>query len=291
MKACDVLFTVASWEDRFLLGFERILNEWQPKSVLMYYLDQYADRSREKRASALATCQKRGIAIEEVHLGWSEPAENWKSLRLRIASLTGGVAVVDITTMPREIIWYSTWLLQWRGIEVRYVYHSPESYNQDWLSRDPGRPRLVVKMSGESRFGQKTVLVVVAGYDPERTNQLIQFFEPEQTLLGIQDNEGDAQNVARMKRHVEQCRTNRGLEVFALNAFGEDRGETAIAAQVDKVRATHNVIMSSLGPKLSAVALYRIQQRHQEIGLAYAPSREYNQDYSKGIGRSFTGLM
>ena len=49
--------------------------------------------------------------------------------------------------------------------------------------------------------------------------------------------------------------------------------------------------MSSLGPKLSAVALYQIHKLHPSTALAYAPSQEYNREYSTGLGETFYGQV
>ena len=49
-------------------------------------------------------------------------------------------------------------------------------------------------------------------------------------------------------------------------------------------------VMSSLGPKLTSVALYQIHRQYPQIALVYAPSGEYNPNYSKGIGDTITGV-
>jgi len=51
-----------------------------------------------------------------------------------------------------------------------------------WLSRDPGKPRFVFKMSGLTKLGQPTALVILTGFDVQRTEQLIRFFEQPSLL-------------------------------------------------------------------------------------------------------------
>lgn len=193
--------------------------------------------------------------------------------------------------MPRDVIWELFWLLEWRGIGADYVYHRPQAYDKEWLSRDPERPRLVYKLSGLSKLGAKTTLVVSAGYDLERTRQLRRFFEPEITLIGLQAVEGDGQNDKQMVRCREYFRAAPRVHLFELNAYGEDHGQAAIEASLAKYSGSNNIIMSSLGPKLSAIAMYRIQKARPEIALAYAPSREFNREYSKGTGAVYHGRL
>jgi len=191
--------------------------------------------------------------------------------------------------LPRDMIWSVFWHLECRNIRVKYVYHQPQAYDKKWLSRDPGRPRLVYKLSGIARLGEKTTLLLLAGYDVERTNQIIQFFEPSQTLIGLQRSGGDSQNESHMERHRKHFGGMPGVTLFDIDAYAEDHGEGAIVEQLTKSEFGGNVIMSSLGPKLSAVSLYRVQKTHPEFALAYAPSREFNRAYSHGIGNVFHG--
>ena len=47
----------------------------------------------------------------------------------------------------------------------------------------------------------------------------------------------------------------------------------------------------SWSAKASAVALYRIHNTHPETTLAYAPSKEFNQDYSLGLAEFIFGHL
>jgi len=49
--------------------------------------------------------------------------------------------------------------------------------------------------------------------------------------------------------------------------------------------------MASLGPKLSAVALYRLHKKYPQTGLVYAPAKEFNPQYSYGITESIIGEL
>ena len=184
--------------------------------------------------------------------------------------------------------WFKT--LDLRKSCIQYVYHRPESYGE-WLSRDPEKPRLVYKMSGFARLGARTVLLVLAGYDTDRTQQLITFFEPAVTLLGLQKQNQDKANSERMQRLRERFDRDDSTKLFELDAFAPDHGQLVIESQMKEFLESHNIIMSSLGPKLSAVSLYRIYRKHTEIGLAYAPSCEFNRSYSKGMGEAIEGIV
>ena len=76
-----------------------------------------------------------------------------------------------------------------------------------------------------------------------------------------------------------------------MNAFAEDCGLDCIRQQLDSLESKHNIILGSLGPKLTAVSLFCLQRKNPDIGLVYAPAREFNERYSFGIGDTYRGTI
>ncbi len=293
MTRVDALITMASWEDRFLLGTERLIASRCPAHVIMYYFGEpYASWTIQSRRAVRQKCEQAGIGFDELQLDVDDPAKNWGSIAEKTTKCVahGSAVLVDLSTMPREMIWWTFWLCDLQGAIVHYVYHRPEAYGE-WLSRDPQCPRLVYRMSGLANLGRRTALVILAGYDVERCQQLINFFEPSVTRIGLQQNSVDPMNSDQMAQHREGFPDSTSVSFFDTNAYGADHGESAITSAIADVCQTHNVILSSLGPKLSAVALYRMQRGDPALALAYAPSKEFNEDYSRGIGEGLDGYL
>jgi hypothetical protein len=288
----DLFITVASWEDRFYSGAEREFIASKPRSVLLYYSQEYLHWSRPNIQKFVSPCDKNRISVEQERFSLREPAKAWESLRARLMdpTIARKRVTVDITTMPRDIIWFVFYFLRQANCSVQYIYHRPETYSLEWLSRDPDRPRLVYKMSGVARIGLSTTLVVMTGYDVRRTEQLIRFYEPKRTLLGIQQGEQHGNQAQNVQSHRELISEAEGISSFDVNAYEPDRGFSALSARLEKddVRDT-NFVMSSLGPKLSAVALFRYQEANPHVALSYAPSLEYNRHYSSGISQTLSG--
>jgi hypothetical protein len=293
MNETRILVTFASWEDRFRLGVLQECERRHPTRVLQYYLNGFAERTQANRLTIQQFCQKQNIEFFEKELKLESPWDNWRILNSSFQQWVskGSRVTVDFSTMPREYVWETFWLLDLLKATTDFIYNCPERYGDEWLSRDPERPRLVYKMSGIAKPGLRTALIVIAGYDIERTEQLVNFFEPAITLLGLQSGNADVQNADKMRQQRAKFERNQAVRLFPLDAFGPDQGQTSIESQVLPLLERHNVIMSSLGPKPSAVALYRIQRANEEIGLAYAPSKEFSPDYSRGIGRTITGTL
>ncbi len=287
----DWILTVGSWESRFIKGFIKSVDTFHPKNVLIYFYREYAEWSNINRRKAISYCKMQGIHFEECELSFTDDVTSWRKIYDSTVGmqLSNKHVLIDLTTMPRETIWYTFDLVEKQNAAVQYVYHQPMRYNKIWLSRDPGKPRFIYKLSGEQRLGLPTKLIVLTGYDVDRVKQLIRFYEPQHTFVGIQTGMQLSNKSLNIDKNISAFMKKRNVEIFDIDAYAEDHGHEAIRTVIQSNILNSNIIMSSLGPKLSAIALYRIHKQHPQTSLAYAPSNEFNRNYSYGIGKCFHG--
>ena len=294
MMQARVLLTVASWEDRFRLGFAELLQGHDLTRLLMFYYAEYEHLTVANRDKAEQLCKARDIPCEQVKISFDDTVGTWRLINEAVSQRQGQDVMLDCTTMPRDTLWICLELLRRQNAVVQYAYHQPESYDPAWLSREPGRPRLVYGLSGIASIGRPLCLVITTGFDPERTRQLIWHYEPRVILLGFQTGEqfgNHDQNVTRHKDALKgEYREFKVIE-FYLDAYSQGHGEAEIEAQVAPFCKTHNIMMTSLGPKLGAIAMFHLHVKFPEVGLAYAPSHEFNENYSSGISVLYRGRI
>ena len=287
-----VLIAFASWEDRFVRGLLDYLRLVSCDHVVIFYFATYSTKTEKPRAELRSECLSRGLAYSEVELDADRPHVNLQTVSDTIGRFASTFPlIVDISTMPREVIWHIFWISEYREAPLSYRYYSPSSYSDDWISRDPGRPRLVHKLSGIARPRAKTALLVAVGFDVQRVWQLVRFFEPSKLLVALQMYSPFPANEKVMRRYVDQLRVGQISSTFEIDAFGADHGYHVIERQLAHVFRDHNVVLSSLGPKLTAVSLYRLQRQWPQAGLVYAPANEFNMEYSRGIGNLYEGVL
>lgn len=284
----DVLVTCVSWEQRFLLGFSRLLRGRMIRRVVFLLFSDHEADTAGPLASAQHVCDVASIDYSVVRLSYSQPDSSWRALRLALLSreLEGAPVLVDITTMPRETIWLVLGFLDGSRALIWYAYHRPGRYS-DWLSRDPQRPRLTLQHSGIAQLGRETVLLVTTGFDVDRTQQLLRTYEPRYMLLGMQAGAQYENEKLNREKHepllnLDVADSNR-LMPFEVDAYSDDHGEAVMLAQLTPHRNSSNIIMTSLGPKLSAVAMYRINRQWPDTALSYVPSGQFNREYSYDI--------
>ena len=293
ISTVDAIITVASWEPRFLLGIRRTLEKFTTRRVVAYFFAEYSDRTEEARKILGDFVKDQlGLVFEEIQLDFREPRITWRRLERDLGpdARVGKRLLLDITTMPRELIWSALFWLEASATEVQYVYNRPKKYAKNWLARDPAYPRLVFKLSGTLEFGRQTALVAVTGFDENRCRQAVEFYEPTHVLLAAQGGKQYKNN----RRNVGPTFAASGIHIshIEVDAFKSgDHGYGVLREHIEKLSQAYNVILCSFGPKPSAVALYRLQREFPQCALAYIGCREYNPKYSEGLGEAVEGSI
>ncbi len=275
---------VSSWEDRSILGCERILKDCQIESAILFnYKEYYKETSsNRKKIEVLLAASK--SKLEEIELSFYNSAGTWKTMFKSIneRNLAGKKVLIDISTMPRDAIWTIIDLIKFNKADISIAYHTPNMYSREWLSRDHKKPQIVYKMGGITKIGKPTKLLIISGFDIERIVQIINCYEPQHVLMGIQEGTQFNNQSLNADRVKERFQTYRDFTIFPVDAYKKDYGFT----EIEKAMAPHikesNIILNSLGPKLSAVALYKIHEKYEHTSLAYTPSGQYNLKYSVG---------
>ncbi|MES2661172.1 MAG: hypothetical protein V4689_21305 [Verrucomicrobiota bacterium] len=284
-----ILVTNASWEPRYSLGVERLVKEGEFSKVVSLFCTEFDDRTHEERFQVRSVCSDSSVKFLEFGYPLFDSMEAWRRVSLTLVNeMDGAEVVIDISTMPRFLIWtiLSLVKLQRDVVKSEVIYHKPGSYCGNWVSRDPMEPFLVPRFAGLTKLGAPTALLVVSGFDTERISHLISVFEPTEVLVGIQNGKQFQNEDRNQKVTKELLQEIPEADVFEIDSYQDDCGFGALEAAVAKVVLTHNVVATSLGPKPSALGLMKLNEVHEGIGLVYTPSREYNQDYSEGLGET-----
>ncbi len=292
----EILITVLSWEERFYLGLQKNLEKFEPRKVLLFKYNNPLTKNW-KEENLKQTRKLLGNKLEEIDISVSAPKDNWLIFKNTFSRFKQKNILLDITTMTRESIWLSLYNCRLNKCVTDYVYYKPKEYSGDWLSRDPGKPRLLYKMSGIAQLGSPTLLLVTCGFDIERLDSLIYNFEPKTTLVMFLNNE-EERNRANLskctaflkeKYNIDKTYTYDGYNINASLTFILERLQSFEENSDLSYLDSYNIILNSLGPKPSAITLFNVWLKYPQVALSYIPSNEYNKEYSLGIGDSFTG--
>jgi len=292
MSKIDDVIAVAGWEERFAKGLRLDVESNAPTRLLLFAFEEYLNQTESSRKEASKFAEEKGVQYTEIPVR-RDPRALWSRIRDTFSAAVWAQrsVLVDITTMPREVIWWTFSHLEAANCSVNYIYYRPTGYSSEWLTRDTDQPRLVYQHSGVSDFGRPTCLLLMSGFDTDRAAQLIQFFEPSAVLIGLQvgtQHDNQRKNVEPTRKLLER---KSDIKFFDVDAFSPDHGLAEIDRAITAYVGKFNIVAASLGPKPSAVALYFLQRKHSDIALAYAPSRQFNMSYSGGIGQALYGVL
>lgn len=285
MSSYDILIACSSWEDRFVEGveFNAISNEID--SFLFLGVTEFVKRSEANSAQMLAKFAERVPGNRVNYISAFDDVGTWRYLDslFREMKLSEKSVLLDVSTMPRYLIWYVIHFLHFYKNKIDYCYFPPNQYEDcEWLTDEPLQPRLIFKHSGEYLPNRSSVLVVQSGFDVERVSQLIRTYEPEKLLLGIQKGTQLKNLDKNMKRHKERLNFQE-IENFEIDSFSVDHGYSSLEEKVTCFVEDRNILVASFGPKITAVEIMKLNMKFPAIGLIDVPVRSYNERYSHGI--------
>jgi hypothetical protein len=288
MMSYDTMLAVISWEERFELGINRFLNSNSVKQIFLFDFVDYIENTRKNIERLKENIDKQKVEIKIIQLKHNDNINNWKIIKDNFINLEGSL-VIDISTMPRDIIYYSLYHAE-NSDKINSlfcIYNRPEGYSSEkWLTSDPGKPQLVYNMSGISEMDKDTILIILTGFDQKRLEQLLNYYEPKKVYLGIQTGEQYENNILNAEKHIKFTKSFLNIECFDLDAYlEEDYGFSKTEEKIIENKDS-NIILASLGPKPSSIALFRLNKKYPSVGLIYVPVAKYNMDYSFGIDKT-----
>lgn len=290
----NILILYPSWESRSCSGFLRDIEKYSfSHCIIVRNATHHCNEAQKNVEEICQKCTENRINISYLDID-GDVANNWRIIEGGIGTFVDkeDKISIDITTMSRNIVWSLLYFLKAKVKNVDIVYHKPETYNNDWISREPEQPRLLFKHSGIYDLAKRTTLILVTGFDEDRTKYMLYKYEPQKVYLLVQEGEQfDNKQRNDESAHRLVC------EDFGLNkeniiskqidSYSPDFGFEVLESVVQKENQS-NIILTSFGPKPSAIAAYRCYMQHPEIALCYLPCKDYNIDYCQGIGDSLS---
>jgi len=275
----NILVIFPSWEERSLLGFLKDIEKYPKiKKVFLLEFEQpiHTKEIKSNICSMQNECKNKNINLEfsTITIPKSD-VESWRKLEFFVKNLDSKVDIlIDITTMPRNIIWTLLFFFRQTYSKATIIYHKPEEYG-DWLSKDPDTPQLLFKHSGVIEFGKPTTLFVLSGYDEDRAIQLVNYFEPQKVIVGV------------CNQRKSSLYGTENPEIINIEIYNDSWGYDVIEKKIKIILETSNLMVASLGPKIGSISVYQCFMKYPQMALAYVPCKEFNINYSKGILDTF----
>lgn len=290
----DILFCCASFEPRSTSVLNELTEDYHAETGILYYNKELQDLAPDKLSDSLRTLKAElGKYCDHIRIAEGsieDPILQLNQLRdaLSFADNDGTdiqSITVDITTFNREALltllnllnsWYS-------DAELDILYASPLTYG-DWLSRGHKNIRNVVGLTGSHNSGQSSALIVLSGFESDRTYKIIEEMEPAVVHLGYGSTPTQQKFLERNKHRQEMVNTNHETFPFDFATNDIDACRDVVDDLVSEHIDDHNIILAPMSTKLSTVGCWKVAQDYPSSQVIYSLPAEYNyEDYSEGF--------
>lgn len=283
----EVFICCASFEQRCLSIAQKVDASVIERAIICSFDDKCP--SVENNRNSL--CDFFGEKGTVVTLKKDSPLENYDKLYDVLKSLEGLKTIIDISTFTREMFLICFQLfkqLEFNREQIRICYNPSSVYsnitNSDdfdkmWLSKGVNEIRSILGFSGSPSAIKKNLLIVLAGFETERAQILIDNFEPAVLYLGKVP--ADFSNSVELSK-INDVNVSRLLaaypDAFQFEFSCVDLGLTIdqITEIIEQNQEQYNIIISPMNNKVSTLAVASIAFKYPDIQICYASANMYN---------------
>jgi hypothetical protein len=301
-KPDDLFLVCGSYEERTLAVTQALATSYRSRRAIIYVNRELRETSESNQVESnlqklYDELQHHSDQVARIEGSWQDPRAQLIALRdalIPVATDDPNQAwsiTIDCTTFSRECLLTAMALLRARfpNSNIRVAYVSPVKYGE-WLSRGYRTVRNVMTFAGIQQSSRPTLLLVLAGFESERTLRLIEEHEPNKVLLGIGDPPTHEQFLQQNLNYQKLILSRQEVQEFRLPVGDIWTCRRQLDELVSPYLKTHNVVIAPMNTKISTLAVYLIAERYPEIQVSYCVPGEYNtKDYSAGVDNIFIG--
>lgn len=199
--------------------------------------------------------------------------------------------VVDVTTFTREVLLILLKVLSFERFidksNIRLIYTPAESYPCEWLTKGVREIRSIFGYSGMISPSKKLLLIVLNGFETERTEEVIKSFEANKILLGkpskVESINDELNEISNQKFELVKTKYHSSsIEEFEFSCLDIEKTISELERLIAIYDEDFNIIISPLNNKISTLACAFVAIKNENIQICYASANQYNiHSYSK----------
>ena len=197
--------------------------------------------------------------------------------------------VIDVSTFTREILLILIKVIsldRFSNFKTSIVYTPNESYSNDdtnsWMTKGIREIRSIIGYSGLHSPSKKLLLLILNGFEEERTEHIIECFEPDRLIIG-KPNKTDSINPAL---NAISCSKYDDLKFKYQNLIKQEfefsctdiEVTISVLNEIIEENQDFNIVISPLNNKISTIATAIVGLNNEDIQICYASANQYNID-------------
>jgi hypothetical protein len=256
---------------KFLVSYNS--NEFQEINIKAKALISKLPNSEGLELNTISPVENAIAINKKLDLYFQEPIEN---------------IFLDITSFTRETLLIIYKLIhekrsKYKNFYIGYTAAKDYSVNEinlenKWLSSGISKIRSVVGYPGVNSPARKNHIIILVGFESQRTQILIDKLQFDKISLGIVPDRQTIQSnhqELNFKRHFELMLRYSNADQFYFSITNPFDTEKSINEQIDKF-PEYNSVVSPMNNKISTIGAGLAAINNPRIQLIYAKPREYN---------------
>jgi len=284
----DVFICSSSFEDRCLSIPKEAVNLGIPLNLIFCVtdLDSKIEQNAKRIASALGG-QSYKVAIQI-----DNPAQSLKIMSEALNDVIHNDKqqsfLIDITTFTHEGLLMLLKLLQLKkkdNDKLFLCYNGAKDYSYNksipedkWLTKGVKSVRSILGYPGLLDPSKKNHLVILFGFEGERTRRLIDIFEFDLVSLAFGSKEAsisDCHQQLNETRHKELLEFYPDAKKFEISLIDADQAKSQLLEYL-KGFPEYNTVIAPMNNKISSIGAGLAAIEEPEIQLCYVTTNQYN---------------
>lgn len=306
-KLCDffkvnqinVFIASASFENRCFALIDGLQNLEFNKSIVCRTID-FDPKIIENSKLFLQKLKTDNSLIIDLKIG--DPTFSFLQLVENIVPLFSGESkkiALDITTFTHEgllIIFRILVAHKREGDHLFFCYNGAKEYSHNeteqenkWLTKGVREVRSVIGFPGYSNPSLKNHLIILFGFERERTIRLIEEYEYDVVSLAFGDKQKSIQSSHQQineDRHREIIGLYSSAQKFNISLTNPEITKQEILNYVSKFEG-YNVVLAPMNNKLSTIGAGLASLENPNIQLCYMQANQYNLEGYSEAGDDF----
>jgi len=280
IQGFDLFICSSSFENRCLEIASKVNSKQFKKVIVCHFRDNCVEA--ENNLLKIKELFDNPIVIE---LFKNKPLSNYDKLFDEIIDSECMNVLLDISTFTREIFLIILKLFRQPAFANKKLTlcYNPSGKFTDWLTKGVDKIRSVLGFSGDFSPIKKLMLIVLVGFEAERSQILIDSFEPNLLFIGkASQKESTNEKLAQNNDvHFQKLlKTNSNAEKFKFSCIDLSHTIEEISRIIENYRKEYNIVISPMSNKLSTLAVASVVFKYPEVQICYASPNLYNTEYS-----------
>jgi len=285
----DVFISCSSFEERCFV-IPKLALKFKPKSRVVFY-NTNEDENIRTNAQKLSQIDKENTEL--IKLNSDDPIQNY----LKIIQLFDQIAndypnkpnlLIDTTTFTHETLLVLLKILHLRKDslgEIGFCYVGAKEYSTNmeedadkWLSKGVDEIRTILGYPGFTDPTEKNHLIILFGFEFERTRKIIEEYEFDLITLGFGDEPIQKNHMQiNVDRHKRLLKEHPEAREFKFSLIDPIQTKSQLLKYVNSADLKGlNTVIAPLNNKLSTIGAGLAAIENEDIQLAYAKATIYN---------------